>query len=94
MQLERFKLFLAIALLEIEFEMKSESSFIQFKKNLRYFSIIPGVCALLTIDHENLQRSAAGFLCEMSVDRSSREIIYRENQRGGVLKGRDIKLNL
>ena len=56
------------------------------RERIRGQNIIPAVCVLLTIDHSNLQRSVTGFLCEMSADRASREVLYRENQRGGTLK--------
>ena len=55
----------------------------QTRDRIRSENIIPAVCVLLSIDHTNLQRSVSGFLCEMSVDRATREILYRENQRGG-----------
>lgn len=58
----------------------------QTRERIRAENIIPAVCVLLTIEHCNLQRSVTGFLCEMSVDRATREILYRENLRGDTLK--------
>ncbi len=57
------------------------------RKRIRSDNILPGVIVLLQLDHSNLQRSVAGFLCEMSADRGTREILYKLNlEEGSSLK--------
>lgn len=57
------------------------------RKRIRSDNILPGVIVLLQLDHSNLQRSVAGFLCEMSADRGTREILYKLNlEEGSTLK--------
>ena len=40
---------------------------------------------ILDLD-KNLQRASTGFLCEMSVDRMSLDIIYKENHVSQICK--------
>ena len=50
------------------------------RQAIRSMDVLPSICDLLCVDNINLQRSSAGLLCEMSVDKASLESIYKANE--------------
>ena len=50
------------------------------RQAIRAMDVLPSICDLLCVENVNLQRSSAGLLCEMSVDKASLESIYKANE--------------
>ena len=49
----------------------------QSRQAIRAVDVLPSICDLLCVDNTNLQRASTGLLCEMSVDKTSMETIYK-----------------